>query len=294
MRDLTIRNDRTGEVSEFRQPPIEPSSYQARLAAGEDPTPAPQTDDQDPSSEKVAEPLRSTDLRYWSDYNRLYYHPRTIQALPDVADWENVDGNWSLGKQTFDRFNAVCAYNIWSAEFITDPALAGYFFDGRAVQAICGGMRRSPGKFISMTGCRACLTVRLSLAGPSLNHRSLSFWILYIFTAVRLPRRIWNQAINSHIPYSFQRSTGPHRRRRCTQPLLHLPSFINLCRKIYLQYIGIRNAVNDVLCLRSLNELSTMNVPLQNPDLWRTGSWSEQLNFDVSSLKARIHISIRD
>lgn len=30
-----------------------------------------------------------------------------------------------------------------------------------------------------------------------------------------------------------------------------------------------------------------MNVPLQHPDLWRTGSWSEQLNFDVSSLQAR-------
>lgn len=145
---LNIRNDRTGEVSEFRQPAIEPSSYQARLAAGEDPPPAPQSDYQDPSSEKVAEPPRSTDLRYWSDYNRVFYHPRTIQALPDVADWENVDGNWSLGKQTFDRFNAVCVSSIWSARFTTDTSLVGYVFDGRTVQAICGGMRRSPGKFI--------------------------------------------------------------------------------------------------------------------------------------------------
>lgn len=107
--DLTGHNDRSGEVSEFRQPPIEPSSYQARLAAGEDTLTAPQSDDKDPSSEKGAEPLGSTDFRYWSDYNRVDYHPRTIQPLPDVADWENVDGNWNLGKETFERFNTVCA-----------------------------------------------------------------------------------------------------------------------------------------------------------------------------------------
>lgn len=118
--DLTVRIDRSGEVTEFRQPPIEPSSYQARLAAGEDPLPVPQSDDQDPSSEKGAEPLGSNDLRYWSDYNRVDYHPRTIQPLPDVADWENVDGNWSLGKETFERYNTVCAYYAYGAKSATD------------------------------------------------------------------------------------------------------------------------------------------------------------------------------
>lgn len=138
--NLTISNNRSGDVSEFRQPPIEPSSYQARLVTGDDASPAPQSDDQDPSTEQVEEPLNRADPRYWSDYNRVDYHPRTIQALPDVADWENVDGNWSLGKQTFERFDAVRTSYTSITKFMTDPCPAGHLSDGRIIQAIRGRM----------------------------------------------------------------------------------------------------------------------------------------------------------
>ncbi|KAJ7644693.1 Misato segment II tubulin-like domain-containing protein [Roridomyces roridus] len=45
------------------------------------------------------------DVRYWSDFNRLFYHPRTIQRLPDVPDWEDVEGNWSASRDAFTRFD---------------------------------------------------------------------------------------------------------------------------------------------------------------------------------------------
>jgi hypothetical protein len=45
---------------------------------------------------------------------------------------------------------------------------------------------------------------------------------------------------------------------------------------------GIRKALNDALCLRDLNELSTMTVPLQSPSNWQRGPWTAELTTDVS------------
>lgn len=39
--------------------------------------------------------------------------------------------------------------------------------------------------------------------------------------------------------------------------------------------------INDALCIRSLETLSTINVPLQHPSTWRRGKWLEDLNIDV-------------
>jgi hypothetical protein len=48
------------------------------------------------------------------------------------------------------------------------------------------------------------------------------------------------------------------------------------------QLTGIRKVINDALCLRSLNELSTLNVPVQSLTTWQEGPWCEALEFDVS------------
>lgn len=45
--------------------------------------------------------------------------------------------------------------------------------------------------------------------------------------------------------------------------------------------VGIRKAVNDAMCLRGLNEISSMNIPLQNPLNWRGGPWLDGLDLDV-------------
>ncbi|KAJ7599384.1 mtDNA inheritance protein Dml1 [Mycena floridula] len=47
----------------------------------------------------------SAEIRYWSDFNRVEYAPKTLRSLPDVAEWEDVQGNWMSGQETFKRYN---------------------------------------------------------------------------------------------------------------------------------------------------------------------------------------------
>jgi hypothetical protein len=54
-------------------------------------------------------------VRYWSDFNRVYYDKRSLQRLPDVPDWINPSGDWSASKQIFERHNLVCVPNLNSA-----------------------------------------------------------------------------------------------------------------------------------------------------------------------------------
>jgi len=44
-------------------------------------------------------------IRYWSDYSRIDYHPRSIQKLPDLSDWDLGMGDWAAGKEMFDEHN---------------------------------------------------------------------------------------------------------------------------------------------------------------------------------------------
>ena len=84
---------------EYRQDPVPQSEYQTRLA---------EETLEDLNSEKPENaPPDDASIRYWSDYNRVYYAPRTIQRLPDPADWETVDGDWAAGKEAFTRHNMV-------------------------------------------------------------------------------------------------------------------------------------------------------------------------------------------
>jgi hypothetical protein len=49
--------------------------------------------------------VEESTVRYWSDYNRVDYHPRSIQKLPDLPDWDLGMGDWAAGKETFDKCN---------------------------------------------------------------------------------------------------------------------------------------------------------------------------------------------
>ncbi|KAF5368284.1 hypothetical protein D9757_010517 [Collybiopsis confluens] len=76
-------------ITEHEQEPIEPHVYQTHLQAEGD---LPFSTD-------------ASTIRYWSDFNRVFYTPRTIQMVPDVSGWRNSEGDWSLGHETFERFN---------------------------------------------------------------------------------------------------------------------------------------------------------------------------------------------
>ena len=40
--------------------------------------------------------------------------------------------------------------------------------------------------------------------------------------------------------------------------------------------------INDAMCLQGLNDMSSMNVPIQSPLGWPTGSWQAGIDFDVT------------
>ena len=48
-------------------------------------------------------------------------------------------------------------------------------------------------------------------------------------------------------------------------------------------------ALNDALCLRSLESLSTLNVPIQHPSTWEGGDWLHDLDLDA---RTRCFLSI--
>jgi hypothetical protein len=60
-----------------------------------------------PAPASTSTSTTSPNVRYWSDFNRVVYASRSLQRLPDIADWERTDGNWAAGKDAFGRYDAV-------------------------------------------------------------------------------------------------------------------------------------------------------------------------------------------
>ena len=46
-------------------------------------------------------------IRYWSDFSRVYYLPRSLQKLPDPPSWEETCVNWKEGQDIFNSYNKV-------------------------------------------------------------------------------------------------------------------------------------------------------------------------------------------
>ena len=103
---------RNAGVVEYKQDTISKSSYHAQL------------DDVDETAGRNGqmtvggegsgtEPhADSSKIRYWADYTRVSFHPRSIQRLPDLPDWEVLEGDWVKGKEEFERLEEVRF--IWS------------------------------------------------------------------------------------------------------------------------------------------------------------------------------------
>ncbi|KAF2677692.1 tubulin nucleotide-binding domain-like protein [Lentithecium fluviatile CBS 122367] len=73
-----------------RLAPIEQSSYQTHLDAGLAPP-----------------PLSTSTVRYWSDYSRLYYHPKSLVQLSefDVNDMLMPFEKWDVGMELFEKLD---------------------------------------------------------------------------------------------------------------------------------------------------------------------------------------------
>ena len=94
---------RDGNVVEYKRGPVGKSRYHEQLE--EELLFAslnkPELDPTQPDPFVVEE----STVRHWSDYNRVDYHPRSIQKLPDLPDWDLGVGDWVTGKETFDKEN---------------------------------------------------------------------------------------------------------------------------------------------------------------------------------------------
>ncbi|TFY63898.1 hypothetical protein EVJ58_g2947 [Rhodofomes roseus] len=90
-----------GGVAEYRQDHIPPSNYHVQLdhEAGDDDKSL-ETDE-----DGVAPQVSESDVRFWSDYSRVFLHPRSMRRLPDPPDWESTEGNWVGSKDAFERHN---------------------------------------------------------------------------------------------------------------------------------------------------------------------------------------------
>lgn len=109
----TDRQTRDGAVDEIHQDPIPDIAYQTRLdeEADEDAVVLGGSPDSERRSPVAAvPPLLASDVRYWSDYNRVHYLPRSIHKLPDLADWEAAGGDWQGGKDTYLRYDSVSPF----------------------------------------------------------------------------------------------------------------------------------------------------------------------------------------
>ncbi|KAJ6558016.1 hypothetical protein B0H19DRAFT_1149463 [Mycena capillaripes] len=53
----------------------------------------------DPNGGGPSSAIQLDNIRSWSDFNRMYYVPRTIQKVPDRSEWEDAEGNWIGGRE---------------------------------------------------------------------------------------------------------------------------------------------------------------------------------------------------
>ncbi|KAF8990150.1 mtDNA inheritance protein Dml1 [Cyathus striatus] len=91
-----------GNVVEYRQDPIEKSAYQTEM---EDSSADPQQPGNSMNNPLSQLHQSTGEIRYWSDFSRVYYVPRTIQKLPDPPDWDLPNGDWNKGVDSFVQYN---------------------------------------------------------------------------------------------------------------------------------------------------------------------------------------------
>ena len=98
-----VVHGRDGRAVEYKQALVDKSRYHEQLEE-ENFLTSPNNPDPDPAQLDSFVVDEST-VRYWSDFNRVDYHPRSIQKLPDLSDWDSGMGDWVAGKETSDKCN---------------------------------------------------------------------------------------------------------------------------------------------------------------------------------------------
>jgi hypothetical protein len=91
---------RDGDVATYTQPRLPKSRYQQLLDEEEQHY-------QDPENFKCPDFVNSEfiqDIKYWSDFNRVYYSQRNLQTLSEDVG-RQYDGSWLSGQEMFQRYD---------------------------------------------------------------------------------------------------------------------------------------------------------------------------------------------
>lgn len=56
-------------------------------------------------------------IRYWSDYSRVFFDPKSFQAIPDVLD--TTQGDWGMHQETLRRYDDVWFHTPLSRDLLT-------------------------------------------------------------------------------------------------------------------------------------------------------------------------------
>ncbi|KZS89310.1 tubulin nucleotide-binding domain-like protein [Sistotremastrum niveocremeum HHB9708] len=85
-----------GQVDEHHQPAAPVAPYQQALEDENamDTNGEPQSQTYHPGADEVA---------YWSDYNRVYYVPRSLHSLPEPPEWAKQQSMWTYSCEQFQR-----------------------------------------------------------------------------------------------------------------------------------------------------------------------------------------------
>lgn len=94
---------RNGDTVEYRSDPIARSDYHTLLETETDQKDAMEVGGKAKDDVRVNE----SKVRYWSDYSRVFFHHRSVHRLPDLPEWEDLDGDWMAGAETFKKFDEV-------------------------------------------------------------------------------------------------------------------------------------------------------------------------------------------
>lgn len=120
---------------EYRQERIPESDYHKALNAeeGEQENPHAETGEQS----HAADTLKGN-VRYWSDFSRVDFHPRSLQKLPDLPEWKSSAGDWNLGKEIFKQHDKVQSSQSGhvSVQQTNQSPLTGHKPDGGVVPAL--------------------------------------------------------------------------------------------------------------------------------------------------------------
>lgn len=112
-------SNRNGPTVEYRQEAISTSDYHAKLEAEAQKTKREATSGDVDEHANVDE----SRVRYWSDYSRVFFHHRSMHRLPDVPEWEDVEGDWTKSSETFEKYDEVGESTVFRRSMLSYTVL---------------------------------------------------------------------------------------------------------------------------------------------------------------------------